>query len=351
MAGMVRLLPWLLIGVVAAAPQTQSTAPPAADNVAEMVSHDIPATFQSKVNLVMVPVVVRDAGGRAVGKLQREDFLLFDKGKPQVITRFSVEKAGAVAPPIQNEAPSDTGDPTATQPGQPPPPVIAERYTAYLFDDVHLQFGDLARAREAAARHLAESLQPTDRAAIYSTSGQTMLDFTDDRAKLQETLLRLQPRPRALARGTDCPDVSYYQADLIQNKHDPSALQAAVLETLNCMSLDPTTQMATAQSMAQSAASRALAIGEDETRLALGVLRNVVRRVSAMPGQRAIVLVSPGFIFPYLEQEVTQLMDSAIRSNITISSAGCARALHHRNQRLPAHLQRRRGGHQIAPGA
>ena len=47
-----------------------------------------------------------------------------------------------------------------------------------------------------------------------------MLDFTDDRAKLHDTLLRLQPRPITQTGTTDCPDISYYMADLIQNKND-----------------------------------------------------------------------------------------------------------------------------------
>ena len=66
-----------------------------------MSSHDAPATFSTKVNLVMVPVVVRDGKGKAIGTLQKEDFQLFDKGKPQVISRFSVEKAGEGAIPAE----------------------------------------------------------------------------------------------------------------------------------------------------------------------------------------------------------------------------------------------------------
>src|SRR5579863_7224211 len=58
----------------------------------EVTSRDAPATFQTKVNLVLVPVVVRDRKGNAVGTLKKEDFLLLDKGKPQVISKFSVEK-------------------------------------------------------------------------------------------------------------------------------------------------------------------------------------------------------------------------------------------------------------------
>ena len=49
------------------------------------------------MNLVLVRVVVRDAGGRAVGNLKQEDFELFDNRKPQVIKQFAVEKPGSQA--------------------------------------------------------------------------------------------------------------------------------------------------------------------------------------------------------------------------------------------------------------
>ena len=64
-------------------------------NGPEMATHDEPTAFQAKVNLVMVPVVVRNPQGRAVGNLSKGDFQLFDKGKPQEISQFTVEKTGA----------------------------------------------------------------------------------------------------------------------------------------------------------------------------------------------------------------------------------------------------------------
>ena len=104
----------------------------------------------------------------------------------------------------------------------------------------------------AAEHHLA-TLQPTDRAAIFTTSGQTTLDFTDDRAKLHDTLLHLQPRPIAGTGITDCPDISYYMADLIQNKHDTQAEQAAVQDALGCLAL-PASPDAQQQAALQTAA-------------------------------------------------------------------------------------------------
>jgi len=295
------------------------TAPPgqtAAPSGPEVNTHDLPATFTSRVNLVLVRVVVRDHQGHAIGTLKKEDFRLTDRGKPQVISRFSVEKTTITtevkAPPVSPKPNEDSSD--------TPLPPTPGRFVAYLFDDVHLTFGDLVQARDAARRQLADSLKPDGRAAIYTTSGITTLDFTDDLKELNETLLQIRPHPRAGPRGTDCPDLNYYMADLIQ-RNDVMAVTTATNETLICANLDPTTMRNVAESMARSAASRVANIGESETRLALGVLKDVVRRVSAMPGQRSVILVSPGFLVPPgVRFESQELVDRALRSNVVISA-------------------------------
>ena len=181
-----------------------------------------------------------------------------------------------------------------------------------------MSIGDLAQARNAAEKHLSE-LAPTTRAAIYTTSGLVTLDFTDVVAVLRDTLRRIQPRS-PLRAGTDCPNLSYYQADLIRNKNDPGALQAATQDALQCAHLDPTTMVNMAQTMAQSTASTVVSVGDQETRLSLKVLKDVVRRISAMPGQRSVVLVSPGFLLLDERTDEIDIMDRAIRANVTISS-------------------------------
>ncbi len=60
--------------------------------------------------------------------------------------------------------------------------------------------------------------------------------------------------------------------------------------------------------------------GDTESRLALGVLKDIVRRTSLMPGQRNVVLVSPGFLTPLMESEYMELIDRAVRSQIIISA-------------------------------
>jgi VWFA-related protein len=324
---------WLCAAPTTALAQDASQPAPAASpapaaetkqNSAELASHDEPTTFKVNVKLVVARAVVRDSQGHAIGNLRQEDFQIFDKGKPQVITQFEVEQPGTLAARAHQQSVENSGDTpsvdTSSNTGNVP--AVPERFVAYLFDDVHLEFGDLARVREAAERHFA-ALRPTDRAAIFTTSGQTTLDFTDDRAQLHATLLRLQPRPIARGFGHDCPDISYYQADLILNKNDPQATQVAVQDAMAC-NPSPSDTLAAATAMAtalvQGLSPNVLSAGDHESRISLGLLSDVVRNISRMPGQRSVVLVSPGFITPQLEYDYTEIIDHAVRSQVVVNT-------------------------------
>jgi VWFA-related protein len=278
-------------------------------------TRDEPAMFKTRVNLVMVPVVVRDAKGKTVTGLTKSDFLLFDKGKPQTITRFSMEKSGAQRIKFVEDA-DGVGSSAASKAAQAEVP---QRFIAYLFDDIHAVFGDLAFARQAAVRHISNELGTTDRAAIFTTSGQGVVDFTDDRGKLIDAINRLQPRPIARSVGQECPNIGFYMADMIVNKNDASALQAATADTIACMNLSGPAAAA-AGPIAQGAAQRMLSAGEQESHVTYEVLKDVIRRMSATPGQRIIVLASPGFwTTDSLRSDETDIMDRAIRNNITIN--------------------------------
>jgi VWFA-related protein len=282
----------------------------------EISQQDELATFQARVNLVMVPVVVRDAQGRTVGNLARADFRLFDKGKPQEISRFTVEKTSPPATTLKPDAA------TVETPDRLPPENLPDRYVGYLFDDVHTDASDLMRVREAAERHMREDLRPSDRAAIFTTSGQVEADFTDDLGKLHQTLQRLIPRPISRPIGPQCPDLSLYEADMIVNRHDPSALSMATAEVTACMGFDQTqAQQTRAQMVAQNAAQQVLTAGEHESRVSIYVLLDTVMRMASMPGQRNLVLVSPGFYTLVGDRDgETKLLDRAIRANVIINS-------------------------------
>jgi VWFA-related protein len=292
---------------------------PAPANAPEISSHDQAVTFQSKVNLVVVPVVVRDAKGQAVGNLTKEDFQLFDKGKRQEITKFTVEKASSQAVAAKQPPAADRAAPGGQGEAQADKPVVApDNFVAYLFDDVHLKFEDLVYVRDAAGRNI-DTLPPDTRAAIFTTSGLGLLDFTDDRAKLHDALMKLRPRPLS-GHEQGCTDVSVYMADRIVNKDDQRAFGALVAQIMACMSLPPQAA-SVAQSLATSASHAVEGNANREIHASLALIKEVVRRMSGVPGRRNVILASPGFfVSEDLLSDELDVVERAVHANVVINA-------------------------------
>jgi len=354
-----RATPFVIAAVLAGLPHSAAQQPTSPDP-----EIDTP-TFSTGVNLVNVPVVVRDREGHAIGTLRKEDFQLFDKGKPQLISKFSIQKTEALDTLAATTGGTSREEPVPTPATATVP--IARRFVAYLFDDVHLSFGDLVRARDAADLQIAQTLEGNTRVAIYTTSGLTAADFTGDRDALHQALFALQPRPSTYKHFA-CPDISYYQADLILNKQDPRALATAMMEFEMCRGASASAVVSAAsgggssvagledqlrdqrrlpsalEMGARNAASSVLELGDRDSRFALEVLTNIIRRMSALPGTKGIVLASQGFlVLPELLQEEAAVMDGAIRTNIIINSLN-ARGLFTVD---PDASSRQRGGEQF----
>jgi VWFA-related protein len=320
-----KILPAVVLSLVAA----WAYQGPQGQDQPEISSQEAPVTFSERVNLVSVPVVVRDREGHAVGNLRQDDFQLFDKGKLQTITKFTVEKTEVSAPAAPTGSTAAAGGSTATAPTpvSSRPIIVPERYVAFLFDDVQMPVDDMARARTAAIRMVNESFDPGTRAAIFTTSGRVMLDFTGEREKLAQAFNRIQPLPTMTGTQLDCPAVSYYQALRIVDFGDQEALLSGQIDYLvKCKPLAPNDnlglELELAKPIVKMMANRARSIGSQATQNDLDLLKELVRRLTPMPGSRAIVLVAPGFFLPdnRRHDEETDVMDRAIRANVVISS-------------------------------
>jgi VWFA-related protein len=289
-------------------------APASNDNV-EVSSRDTAPTFKVRVNLVLVRVVVRDQQGHVVPNLHKEDFQLYDNRKPQIISTFSVE-----TPESHMVASTTSADANA-----PADPVVAkavaalpQRFVSVVFDDQHLNMQDAMFVRNAASKFL-DSLAASDRVGIYSTSGQFTEEFTDDHELLRKSLLKIVPHSPS-AGLHDCPDMSYYEGDLIQNKNDQQALAIATEDTVQCAFGGDETQATAARAMAQAEAGLVIGREDSSTEYALRHMEDVLRRLSSMPGQRIMVFVSPGFITSTLQLEFNGVVDRATKGNIVINT-------------------------------
>ena len=190
---------------------------------------------------------------------------------------------------------------------------------AIVFDDTHFSLQDTQRVKTAAQLFL-QGLTERDRAGIYSTSGQLTQEFTADSAALQRAVSRVLPRPLAFTNERDCPNVTYSLADRIENRHETEALDAVIQETLMCAFAGDPRNMPYAQTMAQAAIHQALRAGDAETGFAFRHLEDAVRHLEAMPGERILLLVSPGFLFSRRVLDETKMTEEANRANIVINT-------------------------------
>jgi VWFA-related protein len=285
----------------------------------EMSSKDTVATFQLHVNLVQVRVVVRDAKGNLVDGLKKEDFQLFDQGKLQTISTFGVEtpktrlaRAEEAAKTQQNDNSGDPGEEKI---------VLPDRFVALVFDDIHLNMQDAVFVRNS-AKALIEGLSPTDRLAIYGTSGQVGQEFTSDKTALEKILLKIVPHPKLgkINDVTNCPDVNHYMADQAINKNDPQVLQVVTTETLQCLYQGNPQMISAAQAAAQAALQQELMAGDTDNDYTYRALEDVIRRMNGLPGERVLILASPGFLITTRSLDEMGIIDRCNRASIVMNT-------------------------------
>lgn len=274
-----------------------------------------PPTITVNVTRVLIPVVVRDKQGHAVGNLKKEDFQVFDNDKPQPISGFMVESRA----PQPIRAVGDAASPAPGSAAPPPRP----RFVIFLFDDIHLEAQDLAHVQKAGAKAVTDTLGESDYAAVISLSGKINTGVTLDRAKLQDAIRALKPLLLYRSSSTECPYIQYYQADLIENKHDSGALAEAVRQVFGCNpEMDQQRDLDTAQRLAESTAMQVQMVGRQDVQSTFTTIRALVRALAGLPGQVTLVLVSPGFLT--VESDTlsfeSQIIDIAASANVIISA-------------------------------
>jgi VWFA-related protein len=288
--------------------------------------------IEMNIDRVLVPVVVRDRLGHTVGDLKKEDFQVFDNGKPRVVSAFTVEKRGATE---SNQGSNPEGG-AQTQVAENSSPPAPKRFIVLLFDDLNLTFEDLAYARKGGIKALDGALADSSIAVVVSTSGKTNSGWTRDGAKLRDSIASLEVQHLYRLDDTECPNIDYYQADLIANQSDSAALADAVRQIQSChpdlgsapvkpddtANLGLAAQPDVATLMAKSAANRVVSLGRRDIQATYATIAEIVGRMAALPGQRILILVSSGL--PQIEQELlageSQILDLAARSNVTISA-------------------------------
>jgi VWFA-related protein len=271
-----------------------------------------PPLIRVRVNVVEVRVVVRDEHGKPVPNLTREDFQLFDDGKPQTIANFTVETPEVRLGLAAGIAPA--GSMEAMIPANAP-----ERFVAMVFDDTHLSSGHLQFARNSATAFL-DGLQPWDRVGLYSVSGSLKHDFTADKEELKKALAGLSSHFAMVSRQGDCPQVSYYMANQVDTLQDQGVFHMIVANALQCAYGGDPHMEQQAELLAHSAVQQAIALAQADNNQVYDQLLAIVKWMETKPGRRTVVFVSPGVSLTKDRARMQRVLEEANRQKIVINT-------------------------------
>jgi VWFA-related protein len=246
-----------------------------------------------------------------VSDLRKDDFQVFDNDKPRVVSAFAVERRPAADSNSGNNA--DGGAEPSAAANAPP------HFIVLLFDDLHLSFVDLTNAKKAGEKALDGLLEGSNQVAVLSLSGKVASGLTRDRAKLQEAILSLKSQGDYLHVSEVCPKIGYLQAWLMEFPQEAGPIGEAAMQIVAC---GASSDLHDAEQTARLTAARIVkVVGRDYVE-SFSAIDEVVRRMAALPGQRTLILISPGFNLraPEVSAAESQMINLAAQSNVTIST-------------------------------
>jgi VWFA-related protein len=274
-------------------------------------------TLSVQSKLVEVAVTVKDGPGRPAAGLQATDFEVLDQGTPREIQFFSERSA---APAVEPADAKETGPPAGVV---QPATVPASKCTiALFFDDTHAQLYDFGKSKEAAQKLIRGGLRPGDRLGVFTDSGTVTEDFTTDSAALLAAIARIQIHLQSGFTPTaGCPQMTAYEAYAIKEHIDYQLKQRKVAEAIpcDCPSGDPEC-IKDVPAHVQEIAGTLWDQSRHRSIAVLDVLQIVIRHLASQPGDRMLVLISPGFVTGGMERQIGSLVDASVRSRIVVSA-------------------------------
>jgi VWFA-related protein len=145
-----------------------------------------PAPIRSESHAVLISVAVRDATGKSVDNLRKEDFTVTDDGKPRDFRMFPGDSSsGRQHPPRL-----DGGYFSNRYAAQAP------RVTAIVMDSLNTPMSDQSMARQEAIKAI-QAMPLDESIAIYAMGRQLKIlqDYTTDRALLLQAIQSYIPSP------------------------------------------------------------------------------------------------------------------------------------------------------------
>ncbi len=220
-------------------------------------------TLKVETRVVLVDTVVTDKKGNYIRDLAQNDFKIWEDGKEQSVASFSREDANA--------------DPSHA----------ARHYMVLFFDNSTMEFGDQAKAREAAAKFIDANAGPNQLIAIAEFGGTFRIaqNFTADVDRLKKVVA-----------GTKFSTVN-------PNAPSPDLASAGIPQSPQMV--DPIGF----SNMEADFGARSVFLA----------LRSLAKGLGGAPGRKTVVLLSSGFPMTMeLESELNAVIDACNKSNVAV---------------------------------
>lgn len=247
-------------------------------------------TIKSYTKLVQVPVIVRDKAGKPVKGLTKEDFILYEDGKPVKISSFQASVSPAEhSQSTAAESNLPPGEYTNFSPTTGKP--LERPVVILMIDATNIRFLDQAQARQQMVKFLSEKIQPGTLLTLMVTSRlgpRVIHEYTTDPQVLIAALHRVRTTTSTI-NTTDAGDRAMAERALDVN--DDVAREAKVLGDF------------VSGGGEFSGISRAA-----YTSISLAALNNIASRYANVPGRKALIWVASNF--PYFGDDWTSINSS-----------------------------------------
>lgn len=273
-------------------------------------------TLRVEASSIQVGIVVRDSKGQIVTGLRPEDFSVYDDGKKQPLTQFSIE----THTPLSAGPPAPQSNATQTVPQRQ---AQRPRYVALYFDDLNTQFGDIRHVQLAAEKFLHTGVSPNDQIALFTASGLQTVDFTTDASRILSAIRELKFHGRTIA-SSGCPRMTPYDAYVIANQLDITAYQAILAEAVQCNCADVANYDRNCndqqEQLIRLQAGQMWESVREMSRDTLNTVQAVIDYLAKKPGERVFVLASSGFLTGTMGGDVDSVIDRALHAGIVINT-------------------------------
>jgi len=249
------------------------------------------ATFSSRSELVLVPVIVHDHNGAAVHNLSREDFIVTENGKEQKISTFEeIRPTNAPVAPLKSvmvQAAAESGQKSGATffTNARPADFAPRRINIVVIDTLNTAQFDQTLATKALMQFLEQTATDDELTTVlqlHQGGLKVIYDFTTDRKVLAKAMDLLKTHPELMS-GKDASGIYATMPDSM----------AAYLAQGITMSL---------QEMGESIDTQLRQNEAIET--TLESLRAISRAYAGIPGRKSLLWLTGGF--PFLLTQINQ---------------------------------------------